>query len=62
MWEDVHLCLSDLLDQDVTSQEYFNTLPGNVRKALLERDEARTFGELQQQAEKLKSEYNGRMM
>lgn len=50
----VHLCLSDLLDQDLTSQEFFNTLPTSVRQKLLQEDEARTFGELQERAAKLK--------
>lgn len=56
MSEYVHLCLSDLLDQDLSSQEYFNTLPDNVRQKLLQNDDVRTFSELQEQAAILKSE------
>ena len=53
MSEYIHLCLTDLLDQDLSSQEYFNTLPDAVRNRLLARDEVRTFAELQQEAQKL---------
>ena len=50
----VHLCLSGLLDQDLTSQEYFNSLPSRVRQTLLAEDEVRTFAELQERAAYLK--------
>lgn len=53
MSEAVHLCLSDLLDQDLTSQEYFNTLPDEIRQKLLQTDEVRTFVELQETAARL---------
>ena len=58
MSEYMYLCLSDLLDQDLSSQEYFNTLPNNVRKELLENDDVVTFDELQRQALILKSKLN----
>lgn len=45
----VHLCLSDLLDQDLTAYEYFQTLPPDVQKAL-NRQEITTFDELQARA------------
>ena len=50
MSEYVHLCLTDLLDRDMSSQEYFNALPDAARRALLEMDEIRTFAELQEGA------------
>ena len=53
MSEYIHLCLTDLLDQDLSSHEYFNTLPDNVRSRLLAKDEVRTFGELQNEAQRL---------
>lgn len=46
MPENIHLCLSDLLDQDVSSNEFFNTLSPNLQKILLEKD-IRSFEELQ---------------
>lgn len=55
MSEYVHLCLTDLLDADLSSQEYFNTLPTEVRQKLLLSDEVRTFAELQEAADRLKA-------
>ncbi len=52
MGETVYLCLSDLLDQDVTSFEYFQTLPVKIRNKLLNRD-ITTFSELQDTAKML---------
>ena len=46
MQENVHLCLSDLLDQDISSNEFFNTLSPNVQRRLMYKD-IRTFEELQ---------------
>lgn len=46
MQENVHLCLSDLLDQDISSNEFFNTLSPNVQRRLMDKD-IRTFEELQ---------------
>ena len=45
----VHLCLSDLLDQDLTAYEYFQTLPPEIQRAL-NRQEITTFDELQARA------------
>jgi len=42
----VHLCLTDLLDQDLAAYEYFQGLSPDVRRALAER-EISTFDELQ---------------
>ena len=47
MQENVHLCLSDLLDQDVSSNEFYNTLSPEVQRKLQEKD-IRTFEELQE--------------
>lgn len=52
--ENVHLCLSDLLDQDLSSFEYFQTLPRYVQQTLQEQ-EIVTFEELQEHAEKIKA-------
>ncbi|MEG0853581.1 MAG: hypothetical protein RSF82_06895 [Angelakisella sp.] len=54
MPDNIHLCLTDLLDQDLSSKEYFDTLPNAVRKELLIRDDITTFEELQEQAYRLK--------
>ncbi len=59
MSEYVHLCLTDLLDADLSSQEYFNTLPNEVRQKLLQADEVRTFAELQETADRLKADMTG---
>lgn len=50
----VHLCLSDLLDQDLTAYEYFQTLPYAVQKEL-RNSEIATFDELQSRANELKA-------
>ena len=52
--EQVHLCLSDLLDQNLTAYEYFQTLPYAVQKELRNR-EIMTFEELQACANETKS-------
>lgn len=52
-----HLCLTDLLDRDMTSQEYFNALPGDTRRALLAMDEIRTFEELQECAARHRAQH-----
>ena len=51
MSEAVHLCLSDLIDQDLTSYEFFHSLPAAVRQRVEESD-VRTFAELQACAER----------
>lgn len=56
MSESVYLCLSELLDQDLSSQEYFNSLPDRVRQSLLLEDDVRTFAELQERADRLKNQ------
>lgn len=56
MSEHIFLCLRELLDQDITSMEYFNTLPDEVRRRLLLQDDARSFHELQEQGNILKKQ------
>lgn len=48
----VHLCLTDLLDQDLTAYEYFQGLSPDMRRVLSEREIA-TFDELQTAANDL---------
>lgn len=52
---DQHLCLTDLLDQDLSSYEYFHSLPEELKKKL-ERRDVSTFAEMQEfvEAERLK--------
>ncbi|MBQ9374733.1 MAG: hypothetical protein IJU04_00135 [Ruminococcus sp.] len=49
MQDNVHLCLSDLLDQDISSNEFFQTLSPAVQRQLMKKD-IRTFEELQRSA------------
>lgn len=44
---DEHLCLSDLLEQDLTSYEYFHSLPEELQKKLEQRDVS-SFAEMQE--------------
>ena len=48
-----YLCLSDLLDQDLSAYEYFQTLPPDVREALKREDGVTNFDELQARAKNL---------
>ena len=45
-----YLCLTDLLDQDLSAYEYFQTLPTDVRVELEREDSITTFEELQARA------------
>ncbi len=49
------LCLSDLLDQDLSSYEYFHSLPLEIQKKIEESD-VNSFADMQQMAEKIKAE------
>ena len=49
------LCLSELLDQDLSSYEYFHSLPLEVQKKIEESD-VNSFADMQQIAEKIQSE------
>lgn len=59
MWGDgmetMHLCLSDMLDQDLTSYEYFHSLPEDIQRKVEDSD-VRSFDELQSFVEQLKRE------
>ena len=48
-----YLCLTDLLDQDLSAYEYFQTLPSDVREALKREDGITNFDELQARARHL---------
>ena len=48
-----YLCLTDLLDQDLSAYEYFQTLPPDVREALKREDGITNFDELQARARHL---------
>ena len=45
-----YLCLTDLLDQNLSAYEFFQTLPPEVQAKLHEADAVRNFQELQAQA------------
>ena len=45
-----YLCLTDLLDQDLSAYEYFQTLPTDVREERKREDSITTFDELQARA------------
>ena len=45
-----YLCLTDLLDQDLSAYEYFQTLPADVREKLKREDDITSFEELQSRA------------
>lgn len=51
---DEHLCLTDLLDQDVSSSEFFYSLSPQLQKTLLKKDIS-TFEELQKCAAQYRS-------
>ena len=55
MSEEMHLCLSDLLDQDLSSYEFFYALPKAIQDRLQSQDPG-TFDELQEQAARLRRE------
>jgi len=49
-----YLGLTDLLDQNLSAYEYFQTLPPELQTQLRRRDGVSSFGELQAQAEHLR--------
>ena len=51
---DEYLCLTDLLDQDLTAYEYFQTLPPQVQTALRREGGVSSFDELQARAGSLR--------
>ncbi len=48
-----YLCLTDLLDQNLSAYEFFQTLPPQVQAKIHEADAVRSFRELQAQAHSL---------
>lgn len=50
---DQHLCLSDLLEEDLSSYEFFQTLPQPIQEKLEQMDVS-TFAEMQQAVSKIK--------
>lgn len=49
---DESLCLTELLDQDLSAYEYFQTLSPELQDKLRREDEIRSFAELQARAAK----------
>lgn len=47
-----YLCLTDLLDQDLSAYEYFHALPPDVQEKLRKDDDISSFEELQSKAAK----------
>jgi hypothetical protein len=47
-----YLCLTDLLDQDLSAYEYFQTLSPDLQTKLRREDDITTFTELQSRAAK----------
>lgn len=54
MSDHIYLCLTELLDQDISSMEYFNSLPDDVRHKLLQDDDVRTFSQLQKRSDEIR--------
>lgn len=53
--DQAHLCLTDLLDQDLTAYEYFQGLSPDLKRALSEqKQDITTFDELQSTVNGLK--------
>ena len=50
-----YLGLTDLLDQNLSAYEYFQTLPPELQTELRRNDSVSSFGELQAQVEHLRS-------
>ena len=50
--EEQALCLTELLDQDLSAYEYFQTLSPELQDKLRREDEVRSFEELQARAER----------
>lgn len=56
MSESVHLCLTDLIDSDVSSNEFFYSLSPELQKSLINKD-IRTFDALQNCAEQFNQKF-----
>lgn len=53
--EQMHLCLSDMLDQDLTSYEYYHSLPEDIQRRIQDSD-VRSFDEMQSFVAQIKQE------
>lgn len=55
---DQHLCLSDLLEEDLSSYEFFHSLPRDIQEKIKQADVS-TFAEMQQTVAKIKQKNSG---
>lgn len=55
---DQHLCLSDLLEEDLSSYEFFHSLPHDIQEKIKQADVS-TFAEMQQTVAKIKQKNPG---
>ncbi len=55
---DQHLCLSDLLEEDLSSYEFFHSLPRDIQEKIKQADVS-TFAEMQQTVAKIKQKNPG---
>lgn len=51
---DIHLCLSDLIDQDLSAYEYYHSLSGKTQAKLRQR-EIRTLDELRENVARIRT-------
>lgn len=54
----MHLCLTDLIDQDLSAYEYYHSLSSKIQAELRER-EIRTLDELQEHVARIRARGNG---
>lgn len=54
----MHLCLTDLIDQDFSAYEYYHSLSGKIQSELADR-EIRTLDELQEAVAKIRTREKG---
>lgn len=54
----MHLCLTDLIDQDLSAYEYYHSLSSKIQSELRER-EIRTLDELQEHVARIRARENG---
>lgn len=55
---DIHLCLSELIDQDLSAYEYYHSLSGKTQARLRQR-EIRTLDELRENAARIRAGEKG---
>lgn len=54
----MHLCLTDLIDQDLSAYEYYHSLSSKIHAELRER-EIRTLDELQEHVARIRARESG---